>query len=548
MFSLGRMPTARRPLAALCLFAISMAHAGDLATQRATLEALDAYIEQARREWQVPGLAVGVVQDDAVVFAKGYGVREAGKSPPLDTRSLFEIGSLTKAMTAAALALLVDAGRIGWDDRVTRYLPAFRLADPWITSEVTVRDLVANRVGFEGGTEVVVPMTGRQLLQATPSLRQGMPFRESMLYSNSLYNVAGELVAAVSGMSWAQFVEQRLFRPLRMQTSFATVDTANLWKAEHLAPSMYGQAPAGRAGIEDALHSNVAMPHWHTKQGVRALPWQISLRGGAAAGSAVSNLDDLLRWTRWHLSTDQQLLRPATLRELHAPQALIRQSPSSSFSAIWDAVARVSPGSRPPAYALGWFYNDFRGYGYLNHGGALLGAMSLIAMIPERRIGVVVLANSYGVGGHGLLNAAVAMRIFDALLGVPAHDWSADLMPVAEQSEHEDRQAEAELQLTRLRRVPPSLPLNGYVGEYENAQIGRVRVERSGKGLSLRLPGAFDWRLEHWQGDMFRLHVTTAGAELMQFFVTFRIDSRGQVASLDPGWLLLGETLQPVPR
>ncbi|WP_129774438.1 serine hydrolase [Peristeroidobacter soli] len=508
--------------------------------------ALDGYIEQARRDWQVPGVAVGVVLDGEVVFARGYGAREIGKPQRLDTQSLFEIGSLTKAVTAAALALLVEEGRIRWDDLVIDHLPAFRLSDPWVTSRVTVRDLLANRVGFEGGTEVVVPMTARDVLNRTRILRQFTSFRDSMLYSNSLYDVAGELVSAVSGMSWAQFVEQRLFAPLRMKNSFASVDTAGLWRPEHLAPSMYGQAPAGAVSLELALNDNVSMPHWHAPPAAVVLPWQISLQGGAAAGSAVSNLDDLLQWTRWHLSDGQPMLRQATLAELHTTQTLIRESPSSSFSAVSSVVERVSPSRGPPGYALGWFTDTFRGYRYIDHGGALLGAMSLIAMIPERRMGVVVLANSYGRGGHGLMNSAIAMRILDALLEVEPHDWSGDLLRVAERAEAEERRHQLELQRSRGKRMPPSLPLREYAGPYRNAELGEVGIEHVGNELFLRLPGVFRWRLEPWRGETFRLHVSSAGAELMQFFVTFGIDPQGRVASFDPGWALLGESLQRV--
>ncbi|HWK73730.1 MAG TPA: serine hydrolase [Povalibacter sp.] len=531
----------------LGLSSLSITQAADLAVQRAAVAALDGYIERALHDWQVPGAAVGVIKDDTVIFAKGYGVREIGQSAPVDTGSLFEIGSLTKAMTAAALAVLVDEGKLRWDDPVVDYLPQFRLADPWVSTQVTVRDLLAHRVGFEGGTETVVPMSSRQVLQASATLRKFAPFRDTMLYSNALYDIAGELVTAVSGMSWAQFVEQRLFKPLQMSDSHASVDTARLWKPEHLAPSMYGQAPAGRASIVDALHPNVTMPHWHTPEAVRPVPWQISLRGGAAAGSAVANLDDLLRWTRFHLSDGRGVLQPATLEELHAAQALMRgESPSSSFDATWRTVAEVSPNREPAAYALGWFRNHFRGHIYLDHGGALLGAMSDIAMLPEQGIGVVVLANSYGRGGVGLFNTAVILRIVDVLLKAPPHDWNAVFLRQAQEEESRKSQTEARLQAARIKDLPSSVPLARYAGEYRNAQGIRVQIEQAGKDLLLRLPGTFSWRLEHWQGDMFRMHVSTAGVELMKFFATFRVGAEGRVESFDSGWALLGGTFEPV--
>jgi CubicO group peptidase (beta-lactamase class C family) len=528
-----------------CMPALLHAQSSNVAAD-ARLAGLAEYVERVRAEWQVPGAAVGVIVDGEVAYAHGSGAREIGKAPAVDERTLFQIGSLTKAVTATALGLLVQEGRIGWDDPVVRHLPTFRLPDPVVTKLVTVRDLVAHRTGYEGGAPVVRPMSAADVLRGAEHSKSVVPFRDSVLYSNSMYSIAGEVVATASGMSWAEFVQRRLLDPLRMGASGASVDLMGIWPDERLAPSMYGQAPAGRAGIEDAAGRNVAMPHYHTGQGVRALPWQVSLKGGGAAGSMVSNLEDLLSWARFNLgdgtaASGAKLLEAASLEALHRPQHLIRDPVSGAHRALAALAGRGAPATSPEAYAMGWFCHTYHGLRVLSHGGALLGGMSVIAMVPERGIGVVVLANSYGKDGAGFFNEAVAMHALELLLGDGRYDWNAELAEIASAHDAEKREEEASLRKLRLRGTRPSLPLERYAGGYGNAQIGSVRVERVRDGLRLRLPGVFDWPLAHWHQDIFRAQIETAGAPLFPTFVRFRMSPAGQIEAFTADWVLLGD-------
>lgn len=552
-----RMPWLRQAAVAMTA-SLLFAGTSIAAPEGDAFASLESYVEQARQDWQVPGVAVGVIREGKVVYAKGFGVREAGKAPRVDAHSLFQIGSLTKAFTATALALLVDEGKLGWDDPVIEHLPAFRVADPWLTRNITIRDLVAHRTGLEGGTHTIVPTDPARLLRDASRLTSYVPFRDSVLYSNVMFEVAGLVVAAVSGMSWDDFVAQRIFAPLRMTESSPDVLAANIWDRAHLAPTMYGEAPAGRASIDDVPLADVTMPHWLNGQGNHPLPWQILLtNGGGASGAVVSNLQDLLRWAQFNLGDGRdaggaRLLRPDTLNELHTAQNFVRRSPSAAFEVAWRTARQLIPDSEPlayrPAYAMGWFVNSYRGLRFINHGGALLGGMSLIALIPERNMAVVVLANGYGYGGRGLLNYAIALRAFDQFLGVKAHDWSGDFLQTLQGAERDRQVMEQRLQQSRLKDAPPSLPLDAYAGEYENEAFGTVKVERAGNGLALRLPGVFAWPLQHWHNDVFRLQVTTSGVELMQFFATFQVDARGKVGSFDPGWVLMGGPFKPAAR
>ncbi|MBL8271337.1 serine hydrolase [Steroidobacter sp.] len=509
-----------------------------VAAPSSALRDLDRYVEKALVDWQVPGAAIGVVQDGKVIYARGFGNRQLDTAPRVDERTLFQIGSMTKAFTAAAIGLLVDEGKLKWDDRVIDHLPAFQLSDGWLTEHVTIRDLLAHRTGIESTMMVVTLLDAKEIVRRARYVEPTAEFRHQYLYSNLMYGVAGQVIEAVTGKPWGDFVKQRLLQPLGMQASGTS--PYQFWDEAYVAPSFHGVPSAGRVvNASSARNDNVAMPHWLTPDGARVIPWQ-SYDNAAAGGAIVSNLTDMLQWLRVQLEGgrlgDVQIFRPETVTEMHAPQMLIMNPPDP----IWAAVQRVSPSSDRPSYALGWFHNNYRGYQYVSHSGGILGFPSFGAMLPERRIGVIVLANSFGRGNLAAFNRLVSFRVFDALLGQPKHDWSADLLRVVEQREQEAEVAARKQDEQRLPNTSPSLPLKNYVGEYQNPQVGRVRIELDGEQLLLRVPGAFLGRLEHWHLDTFRM-VWTGGMEGNKSFATFKIDPRGRATVLDAGRLFGGE-------
>jgi CubicO group peptidase (beta-lactamase class C family) len=502
------------------------------------LRDLDRYVEQALVDWQVPGAAIGVVQDGKVIYARGFGQRQVGAKPRVDERTLFQIGSMTKAFTAAAIGLLVDEGRLKWDDRVIDHLPWFQLSDGWLTEHVTIRDLLAHRTGIESTMMVVTLLDAKEIVRRARYVEPTAEFRHQYLYSNLMYGVAGQVIEAVTGQPWGDFVKRRLLEPLEMQASGTS--PYQFWDDAYVAPSFHGVPSAGAVvNASSARSNNVAMPHWLTPEGVRVIPWQ-SYDNAAAGGAIVSNLTDMLQWLRMQLEQGRaggvQILRPDTVAEMHAPQMLIANPPDP----IWAAVQRVSPTTDRPSYALGWFHNNYRGHEYVSHSGGILGFPAFGAMLPERRIGVIVLANSFGRGNLAAFNRLISFRVFDALLGLPRHDWSADLLRVVEQREQEAAVAAREQAGQRLPNTSPSLPLTDYVGEYQNPQVGRVHIELADGQLQLRVPGAFLGRLEHWHLDTFRM-IWTGGMAGHASFATFKIDPRGHAVTLDAGRLFGGE-------
>src|SRR4051812_30276413 len=253
---------------------------------------LDAYAAKAVAEWRVPGLAIAVVKDGRIVFAKGYGVREAGKVAPVDTSTLFAIGSTTKAMTAAAIGMLVDEGKMRWDDPVTNYLPGFQLRDPWATREITVRDLLTHRAGLPNvdflwyGTS----NTTAEILRRVRFVDLAYSPRSSFIYQNVMYAAAGQVIAAVSGMPWDEFVRTRIFTPLHMDRTVPLLARA-------------------------ATAPNVARPHDLVDDTMRVIT-NASVDPVASAGAVWSSVADMSKWMRFILDSGRvdgrALLKPAT--------------------------------------------------------------------------------------------------------------------------------------------------------------------------------------------------------------------------------------------
>ena len=354
-----------------------------LAAQPAPLDGFDAYAEQAVRDWEVPGLAIAVVKDGEIAFAKGYGVRELGKPEPVDTRTLFAIGSTTKAMTAAAVGMLVDDGKLAWDDPVTVHLPDFRLYDPYVTREVTVRDLLTHRAGLgkadflwygqENATD--------EILHRLRYVEPQTSMRSHFTYQNIMYVTAGEVIEAASGMSWADFIQTRIFDPLGMSASVPTLTMAG-----------------GR--------SNVASPHYRIDGTVTVIE-NASVDPVAPAGSIWSNVGDMAKWVRFLLNegvTDEgeRLLSEETHAELFTPQMIIRR----------DSFYPTGRLTKPhwTTYGLGWFQADYDGRAVDFHTGSIDGMVAIVGLIRDENLGVYVLANL----DHAELRHALMYRAFES--------------------------------------------------------------------------------------------------------------------------------------
>jgi CubicO group peptidase (beta-lactamase class C family) len=510
------------------------------ARQASPLNGFDRYIEHARVEFGNVGVAVAVVQDDRVVFAQGFGVKQSGMPARIGPDTLFQVGSTTKAIACASLGVLVDDGKLRWDAPVTDYLPDFQLRDPWLTRHLTLRDTVTHRSGIVGAPYLVMSVMSedeviRQLRYATPDGE----FRDSFQYSNPMYGVAGKVVATATGMTWNEFVRRRLLQPLQMNRSGTS--PYEFWDPQFVAPTFQGSAPASRYSYTDARDADVAMPHvMDDQRQPHVVAWQ-SYDNAAAAGSIVSSARDMANWLILNLNegrfAGQQVLSKETVQTLHSVQNP-RLDEKFPFETSIEG------------YAMGWNKVRYRERSLLHHGGDLIGFNAYVALMPEERIGVVVLANSgQTVGGDNqAFRKAIALRAVDQLLNVPSRQWSQEFLALARQADATARTKEAQLQSSRLRNAPPSLPLDRYTGGYEDSRqhSGRVVVGIEAGQLVLSFPGAgaFSAILEHWHRDVFRLRKKGPGNQsLTGHFTSFVIDPHGAVASMS----LFDETFERLP-
>src|ERR1039457_660412 len=329
---------------------------------------VDKVVERARQEFDVPGIAVAIVKDGHVVLAKGYGVREHGESAPVTAQSLFRIASNTKAFTTAALAMLVDQRRIAWDDPVTQHMPGFQLYDPYVTREMTIRDLLTHRsgLGLGAGDLMFVPNgdLGRdEIIKRLRFIKPVTSFRSAYAYDNLLYIVAGQLIPAVTGQSWDDFVSARIFTPLGMTNTFT--DPAALTKGK-----------------------DVATPHNMSSGKLEALP-QEDMDCSAPAGAIITCVADLAKGMAVQLNGGTfgpegktRLFSPAQAREMWSAETIlpIEELPKDAPAAF----AATQPSFH--AYGLGWDLRDYRGKRLVGHTGMLSGYVSRTALIPELKL------------------------------------------------------------------------------------------------------------------------------------------------------------------
>jgi CubicO group peptidase (beta-lactamase class C family) len=437
--------------------------------------AVDETARRAMKAFDVPGMAIGIVKDGHLVYSKGFGTRELGKNSPVTPDTLFQIGSNTKAFTAAALAILVDEGRIHWDDKVIDYLPQFRMFDPYVTREFTIRDLLSHRsgLGLGAGDLMFYPetdFTRADIIHGLRYLKPASSFRSHYDYDNSLYMVAGEIIPAVTGKSWEDFVEQRILQPLQMSSCVATFDR-----------------------IKD--RTRFAEPHDEIDGKLRRIPVErIPVIG--AAGTINCNVNGLAKWLETQLGAGQAPGGPR----------LFSKERSDEMWSI-STVEPLSPelnallNTHFQGYGLGWELLDEFGYRRVSHTGSVPGTATWIAMIPELQLGVIVLTN---LNDYSAIES-VGNQILDAYVGAPKRDMIAILS--ARHDSHAGAADEAEAAVAKSVAVAkaPSLPIDAYVGRYTDAWRGDASVRKEGDRLILKFSRTdkLEGVLEPYLGNMF---------------------------------------------
>jgi CubicO group peptidase (beta-lactamase class C family) len=411
---------------------------------------IDRLVSKSMAAFSVPGVAVGIVKDGKLVFAKGYGVRELGHPERVDADTRFAIGSNTKAFTTAALAILVDEGKLHWDDRVIDYLPDFRMADPYVTREFTVRDLLTHRSGLGLGAGDLLFVTNtdftrQDVVRALRHLKPVTSFRSQFAYDNLLYVVAGEVVAVASGKSWEDFVSTRVLAPLGMSDCAVSVDRLQ-------------------------VKTNIAAPH-SLVEGKLTTVAPLGLALVAPAGAIQCSINGMAKWVSAQLARGKAadgttVFSAAQSEEMWTPQTIL--VPGGKEAELTR--------THFMAYGLGWGLQDFDGYKRVFHNGGVPGMVTHVSLIPELNLGVVVLTNQQ----EDLALSAISLQILEAYAGAAAHDWVA--LTSAAKAKRTDDIGKADQTIAPSAAVG-SIDLGAYAGKFADPWRGGAEITRDGKGL-----------------------------------------------------------------
>lgn len=456
--------------------------------------AFDQYVARSARDWRIPALGISVIKDGQVVLAKGYGVLEVGKTQAANEHTRFAIGSTTKAMTSAGLAMLVDEGKLRWDDRVSRFIPELQLADPWATRELTVRDLLTHRTGLPG-TDLFWASSWKysnaEMIRRLRFIQPTASFRSAWQYQNVTYALGGTIIERVSGKSWDAFTRERIFAPLGMTES------------EALVSGIIGKP-------------NVALPHNIFGDSVRVTSYR-STDDVASAGSVYSSVSDMAKWMRFVLDSgrvgDRRLIKQSTFAEMITPQIAVGMEQ-------YPALTIAKPDFF--SYGLGWFIQNYRGEQVWMHTGSINGMCAIIGLMPNRKFGVYILENlDHAELRHGLMYAA-----FDQILGGASRDWSAELKPLFARPSFASSNASSNA--SARARTAPSLPLERYAGTYADSAYGEVRVTFANGSLQASIVSGEPLPIEPFDFETFRVR----GAAGNQGSLTFVPDGSGGVSAV----------------
>jgi CubicO group peptidase (beta-lactamase class C family) len=453
--------------------------------------AVDSAVEKAMKAWHVPGVAVVIVRDDKVVYLAGHGVRAWGKKTPVTPDTLFALGSCGKAFTTAAMACLVDAKKLHWDDRVRKHLSWFRLSDPLADREVRLRDLLCHRTGVASHDALWyrAPWKPEETARRACKLPLEKPFRTTLQYQSTMFTAAGLAAASADGRSWPEMIRSRLLVPLGMKETFLD------------SPSTLAQTDVAAGHKLDRAGEPEPMPRY--------------VMEADPAGSIHSSARDVGRWLRFHLSggmaEGKRLVSAAALTQTHTPQIVSR---------AWRSQRELFPDTHQMSYAMGWVVYDHQGVRLVGHGGAIDGFRTQITMAPQKRLGIAVLSNL----NQTPMNLALANTLLEEVLGLKKRDWHGRHLLLLKKVQKALAESDRKRQERRKHGTKPSRELAAYAGSYEHPAYGTAKIELKRGRLVWR------WRddeaeLTHFHYDTFTTRADLAG----DADVVFALDAAGAV-------------------
>jgi len=464
------------------------------AEMKKILSDFDQYASKSMADWKIPGMAIGIVQDGKLIFAKGYGVKTLGTNDPVTENTIFQIGSTSKAFTATLMAMLVDEGKIQWEDKVIDQIPDFEMYDPWVTREFQIVDLMAQHSGMPGYAADELYLLGfdqEYIRKAARNIKPVSSFRSKYAYQNGLWLTASAIIEKYTGKTWEETLKQRIFGPLGMNNSSADLQSFLDGK-------------------------DVSSLHVGDRDNIKALPkdWEFldwSYIAGPA-GAINSNIVDMAKWLVFQMNNgkagDKQIVSEENLDVVHSPKTIL------------------TLGTKPlknKFYCLGWIYQEYPPDSLIWHNGGTL-MKTMVGYVPEQKIGIVILSNYVTE-----LPELLAVRFFDQYTGKPVKDMSAEGL-----KEFEKQKQEAEAKKPVAPKNPAlALPLDKYCGDYSNVVYGKINIAvMDGKLIVVMGPKKVKFPLIHWDKDIFNMRAPDPGIDIDEGFAIFQVDPSGEVAGV----------------
>ena len=486
----------RSAFASLCLLLLIFLFISNLFAVKekapeAYLKGFDKFIIKAMEEWKVPGLAIAIVKDGKVIFSEGFGFKDVKQGLKVTPKTLFAIGSCTKAFTATAMGILVDEGKLDWDKPLREYLPGFKLKDSFAAERMTPRDLVCHRSGLPRHDLVWYNASAsrQELFDRLQYLEPSRDFRTTFQYQNLMFMTAGYMVGKIAGTSWEGFIQNRIFVPLGMTDSNFSVSDSQ-------------QSP------------DFALPYMEKEDKVIEIPFR-NIDTIGPAGSINSSVTDMTNWLYLNLNKGKfgevQVISANSLSEVQSPQMIA--SKSYKYDETFYSM-----------YGMGWGITSYRGHLLLSHGGGIDGFTALVSLLPKDKMGMVILTNLNGTP----LTQIVAYNAIDRLLGLDEISWNKRIREEVDKAKEEAKKAEKEKDKDRKMDTKPSHLLGDYAGEYENPGYGVISINKDGD----QLKGEFNsipFSLTHYHYDIFELY-----NELLEQKqkISFLTDNKGNIGSL----------------
>ena len=458
----------------------------------------DAYAQKAVKDWNIPGLALVVVKNNQVVFKKTYGVKSVQTNEPVNNDTYFACASTTKAMTATAMGILVDQGKVNWDDPVIKYLPGFRLYEPYVTTQMRVRDLFLHNSGV-GNTDYLWGMnilSGDEIIDKMQYVQPSYSFRSSFIYQNIFYHIAGKVIEKVSGETWADFVTAHIFKPLGMKRTVPL--------------------------LSRIMDDNIAQAHYTIDSKVERIIRDTADRVGAA-GSVYSTIDDISLWVKCMIDSSKyeggRLVSANTWKTLLKPQTFVTEE------GFYPTAQLTKPNFT--TYALGWFQQDYKGQKLNFHTGSLAGEIAIHGQMPALKTGVYVFANL----DHAEARHALMFKAMDMYAVGGDTDWSSEFLKLYGSIKANAKKAEQEQEAKRVLNTKPSLALEAYTGVYNDPLYGTIHITLNNGVLYASNIKLGTGKLAHFNYDTFIIEWDQKweGKTTIQFL----LNTVGKVSSVD---------------